>query len=375
MSQAPAPARSAANSMSSENRLKLGLFGANCSGGMAATNVPERWDGSWESNLALARMADEAGLEFLLPIARWRGYDGDTGFQNKILETATWATGLLASTRKITVFATVHTAFFHPLVAAKQIATMDQIGGGRAGLNIVCGWNDVEYGMLGLHLPLDSADRYAYGQEWYDILRRIWSSDTPFDWDGKYFQLKQVISEPKLNGGTLPPTINAGASSLGRDFGARNADVCFVVMSDLDTGQKDVAAIKAHAKGHYDRDVEVFTNCYVVCRPTVAQAQDYHHYYVEEQADWPAAEQLMASLGMTSKSFPPEFYTMYRSRFAAGHGAYPIVGDPDHVADQLEKVSQAGYAGTTISFVNYLDELPYFRDEVLPRLQAKGLRA
>jgi hypothetical protein len=98
---------------------------------------PERWDANWDQNRILAVMADEAGIEFLLPIARWIGYGGDTDFQNNTLEMITWATGLLASTRRMTIFATAHAAFTHPIVAAKQFATMDQIGGGRFGLNVV----------------------------------------------------------------------------------------------------------------------------------------------------------------------------------------------------------------------------------------------
>src|ERR1700692_4492158 len=54
--------------MGSRNRLKLGLFGANCSSGRAVTMVPERWSGSWPDCLRLAQMADEAGIEFMLPI-------------------------------------------------------------------------------------------------------------------------------------------------------------------------------------------------------------------------------------------------------------------------------------------------------------------
>jgi len=50
--------------MHSRNRLKLGLFGANCSSGRAVTLVPERWSGSWPDCLRLARMADDAGIEF-----------------------------------------------------------------------------------------------------------------------------------------------------------------------------------------------------------------------------------------------------------------------------------------------------------------------
>ena len=54
------------------NRLKIGLFGANCSSGRAVTLAPERWSGSWPDCLRLARMADEFGIEFMLPIGRWR---------------------------------------------------------------------------------------------------------------------------------------------------------------------------------------------------------------------------------------------------------------------------------------------------------------
>jgi dimethylsulfone monooxygenase len=55
------------------------------------------------------------------------------------------------------------------------------------------------------------------------------------------------------------------------------------------------------------------------------------------------------------------------------HG-FPIVGDPDRVASMLAILSQAGFNGVGISLVNYLDELPYLRDEVLPRLERLGLR-
>ena len=55
-------------------------------------------------------------------------------------------------------------------------------------------------------------------------------------------------------------------------------------------------------------------------------------------------------------------------------GGLPIVGDPDYVATQLSILSQAGLTGIGVSFVNYIDELPYFCDEVLPRLERQGLR-
>ena len=58
------------------NKLKLGVFSTNADGGLAITDVPERWTASWRDNLTAAQIADRAGLEFILPIARWRGFGG-----------------------------------------------------------------------------------------------------------------------------------------------------------------------------------------------------------------------------------------------------------------------------------------------------------
>ena len=71
----------------------LGTFASNCSGGMSVTKVPERWDNSWANNLRLAKLLDDAGIDFMLPIARWIGYGGETNFHGGVLETMTWATG------------------------------------------------------------------------------------------------------------------------------------------------------------------------------------------------------------------------------------------------------------------------------------------
>ena len=114
--------------------LKLGLFSANCSSGMAVTKIEDRWKATWDDNLALGKLADEVGIDFMLPIARWIGYGGDTNFHEGVLDPIALAAGLLAETERIFVFATIHTAFNHPLVAAKAMATVDQIGKGRAGL-------------------------------------------------------------------------------------------------------------------------------------------------------------------------------------------------------------------------------------------------
>lgn len=355
-----------------ENKLKLGFFSPNCSGGMAVTKVQERWVNSWDNNLRLAKLADEAGIEFLLPIARWIGYGGETDFHGSVLETITWATGLLGATRHINVFATVHTAFIHPIVAAKQLATADQLGRGRLGFNVVAGWNQPEYAAFGMDLPQKHSDRYALAQEWFDAIRKIWTSDVPFDWDGQYFKMKGIYGFPHPYEG-IPPIMNAAGSGEGREFAVRNADFLFAISVDLEKSRIEVADIKAKSQ-QIGRNTGVFTLCHCVCRPTKKEAEEYLRHYADEQADWGAVDNLMRLQGMHAQSFPEEALRTMRGRFAAGHGTYPLIGDPDTVADELAKVSAAGFAGTTLSFVDYAQEFPYFRDEVLPRLERKGLR-
>lgn len=354
------------------NKLKLGFFSPNCSGGMSVTKVPERWVNSWDNNIALAKLADDAGIEFLLPIARWIGYGGETDFHGSVLETITWATGLLAHTKHINVFATVHTAFIHPVVAAKQLATADQLSHGRLGLNVVAGWNKPEYDAFGIDLPQAHADRYALAQEWFDLINRIWAHEGPFDWNGRFFKGKGIYGFPRPYDGR-PPIMNAAGSGEGRQFAAKNADFLFKISIDVEKEKHEVDEIKANA-AKLGRSTGVFTLCHAVCRPTKKEAEDYYQYYSNEHADWGAVDNLMRLQGLHAQSFPEEALRTMRGRFAAGHGTYPLVGDPDTIAKEMAKIPAAGFAGCTLSFVDYAKEFPYFRDEVLPRLEKMGLR-
>lgn len=358
--------------MRNANTLKLGIFSANCSSGMAVTKVEERWRNTWENNIDLVKQCDEAGLEFMLPIARWIGYGGDTDFHGGVLETVTWAAGLTAVTRNIQIFATVHTAFNHPIVTAKQLATIDQLGGGRVGLNVVAGWNKPEYDAFGVELPSEHVERYARAQEWFDYVQKLWHEESAFDWNGKYFHGTGVYGNPRPVQEHVP-ILNAAASEEGRQFAVRNADFLFTPVFDFDQGRETVIGIEERARA-VGRKIGVFTFCTVVCRPTQREAEDYLDYYANQNADWEAVDYLMKLQGMHAQSFTPEALANFRDRFAAGHGGFPLVGTPDHVADQLEQLSATGLAGTTLAFVDYAKEFPYFREEVIPRLERKGLR-
>lgn len=358
--------------------LKLGLFGANCSNGRSYTTVPQRWDASWENNLRLAQLADDIGLECLVPIARWRGYGGETDVNGSSFESIAWACGLLAGTRAINVFCTVHVPLIHPILAAKQMATADQIGRGRLGLNIVCGWNEDEFGMFGVSKH-EHEDRYAQGDEWWSIVREIWRGQRPFDVDGRFYRLSGVRGQPAPYGEGVPMVMNAGSSPRGRDFAIANTDMHFDGVRSPEDSIERIRDTKARAAS-IGRSLQVWTPVGVVCRPTRVEAEEYLAYCVEH-ADWGALGHLAALHASDARHRTDEEGVLRRNgegplaRQVLARGSYCVVGEPDHVAAELTRLHDVGFDGLVLNFVNYLDELPYFAQEVLARLDDSGCRA
>ncbi len=359
-----------ANPMKGPNRFKLGVFSCNADGGLAITDVPERWRARWDDNLTAARIADRAGLEFMLPIARWRGFGGKNRVREHSFETFTWAAGLASATERIGLFMTVHVPIVHPVYAAKALASVDHISGGRAGLNIVCGWNPDEFAMFGVKLGDD-----AYGQagEWIDVIDRCYGTAQPFDFDGKYYQLKGVVSRPASIQAPRPVTMNAAFGPPGRNFAAQHCDYLFSTFAELEDGKKHVLDIRERA-GAVGREVGIYTVCHVVCRESQAEAEDYYHRYAVTDADHAAVDYHMASKKEFANSHDKSAFDMYRKRFAGGAGSFPLIGTPEKIVETLAAIAEQGYAGAALTFVNYTYELPFFCDRVLPLMKQAGLR-
>jgi len=357
------------------NAFKLGLFGVNCSSGLSLVNIPERWDGDWERGLAVAKQADEVGIECLVPLQRWKGYGGASDVNLHCLESIAWACGLLGQTQRISVFATVHATLLHPVFAAKQMATADCIGRGRFGVNLVPGSNAGEFHMFGHELD-EHANRYVMAQEWWDVIRRIWSGGDEFDFDGRFFKLQGVIGRPVPHRGTTPPMMNAGASPVGRDFAVRNSDMHYDFCQTPEDSRTRIAESKRRAA---PRSLQVWTPISIVCRPTQAEVDDFLAYCVEN-ADWEALDRRdvsrLSPRGSKTQSRESveaiRRHEQARSVIARDH--YSIFGTPDRVAGELARLSAVGFNGAAIIFVNYLQDLPYFVQEVLPRLENLGLR-
>jgi dimethylsulfone monooxygenase len=366
------------------NRYKFGLFGINCSGGMTPSRAPERWSADWDEMVEVAKLADEAGVEFLLPIAKWLGLGGTADMWGRSFETFTQAAALGALTKRTGLFVTAHVSLITAAFAAKAIATVDHATHGRAGLNIVCGWNPHEFSPHGV--TLSGERRYDHGLEWYQIYTKLLEGGPKFDWKGEFFDLRGLVTDPLPVQKPRPPVMSAAQSGDGQVFAARSADILFTSLQSIDVARETVERLTALAATWGQRP-EVYVQTQFVCRPTRTEAEEYAHYYAVEMADPDAIDYFARQRASTMSRSTKEGGTSADRALAAAlagarprhfpgmfPGMYPIVGTPDDVVAELEKIASIGVAGSTLVFLNYLKELPYFMQEVFPRLERKGLR-
>lgn len=367
--------RSETNPLFNDNRMKLGIFGGNVSNGCAVTTAPGSLKTSWQNSRFIGQLADRAGFEAVVPVARWKGFGGPSNFNGTCFETYTWAAGLAEATEHPAIFSTSHVPTVHPILAAKQATTIDHISGGRFALNIVCGWFQPELEMFGAPI-MEHDTRYEYAQEWLDVMKLLWTREEEWDFEGRFFKISRGFHEPKPIQQPFPAIMNAGGSPVGQRWAAKNADMAFVLLQqhDFEGAKKQVDHLRRLARDEFGREIGVWASAYVVARPTEKEAREYLHYYVVEKGDNEAVDNIARVLGIQSGVLPPEALEQFKFHFKAGWGGYPLVGTPEQITDELEQLSKAGLDGMLLSWLNYQDEGPAFMEQVLPLIEQAGLR-
>ena len=112
------------------------------------------------------------------------------------------------------------------------MATIDHVTHGRAALNIVCGWNQPEFDLHGVTIEQDK--RYEHGLEWWRVWAKLLEGGPEFDWEGTFFKLKRLHTDPVSVQQPRPLVMSAGFSPKGRDFAAQAADALFTTVTELE---------------------------------------------------------------------------------------------------------------------------------------------
>jgi probable F420-dependent oxidoreductase len=95
----------------------------------------------------------------------------------------------------------------HPLILAKQIATLDRLCGGRFALGVGIGWSAAEFEALGI--PFER--RAARTREYITLMRKLWSEQST-TFKGEFTDVKAVRAYPKPAAGAKLPILFGGES-------------------------------------------------------------------------------------------------------------------------------------------------------------------
>ncbi|XID91076.1 LLM class flavin-dependent oxidoreductase [Paenibacillaceae bacterium WGS1546] len=346
------------------NKIDFGVFLPIANGGWIISNASPRLDASYSLNRASTILAEELGLDFVMSMAKWRGYGGDTDHWGTSLESMTMMAGLAEATTRVKLFATVHTLLYHPVVAAKMFATLDQISGGRIGMNVVSGAYEKEFSQMGMwprHLDHDA--RYDLAGEWIRLVKRLWSEER-VDHQGAFFELNDCRSKPKPLQQPRPLILCAGASDKGMGFGIEEGDACFVGGSDLE----DLARVSRRAKGmaaEKNKTIKTYAMFTIIPDQPGMPAEERKRIY-QEGADVKAIQGILRSYGLEPDGRENSMVARSRNVFMTE----TISGDADEIVQRIRSIIEtASLDGMMLTFPDYIEDLRFFGERVLTKLR------
>lgn len=344
----------------------FGVFLPIANGGWILSSTAPRIDGSWDYNRNTAVLAEEHGLDFIMSMAKWRGYGGLTEHWRYSLDSQILMAALAAVTRRVKVWTTVHTLLQNPAVTAKMIATLDQISGGRAGLNLVTGAYKDEFDQMhAWRHDVNHDQRYDLADEWIGIIKRLWS-ESSVNFDGKYFKMTDCQSDPKPV--RRPFLVCAGTSTRGMRFTAGQMDAMFVSGSDDAELAKTSRGAKQLAR-EAGRSIRTYTMMTLVIGDSDAQAQAQAERY-RAGFDEGALHGMMRAYGFLDSEIGKEnaFVRSARSGFMAAR----LIGSAETLAQRIiEMLEVSELDGMMLIFPDYLAGIPRFAAEILPRIRAR----
>jgi probable F420-dependent oxidoreductase len=174
---------------------------------------------SREALLDTARRAEDGGFATILI----RDHFIAEPFGHQLAPLAALAT-VAAVTRRLRIGSLVFANDYrHPVVLAKEAATLDVLSGGRFELGLGAGFSRAEYEQAGIAFdpPHVRAERL---EEAVHVMKGLFSN-APFTFAGKHYSVSSLNSFPKPLQQPHPPILVGAASSRMLSIAARHADI------------------------------------------------------------------------------------------------------------------------------------------------------
>lgn len=360
-------------------RVPFGVFLPVGKGGFIMSSAAPPTPGTYEHNRQVTQLAEELGLGFVVSMARWRGWGGMTGQWDRTLESLTTTAALAEATERIRLFTTIHTNVFHPAAAAKMVATIDEISGGRAGVNLVAGSNPLDHGQMGLFADVPHSELYEIATEWLTVVKLLWSEER-VNFTGGRYTLTDCMSSPKPIQGSGVPVLCAATSDTGMRFTIEHATATLMNGTNLDnlveSGQR-AKRLAAEMNG----STQAVGLLMVVPGETDAAARARVDAF-NAAADVEALQNRSFEFSQSAKEWGRDEARAREARqmFLADHTTpaaitqNAAVGTPATIARELARVIHDGdFDWIAMYFPDYIEDLRIFGTEVLPLLAEYGI--
>lgn len=347
--------------------IRFAYWVPNVSGGLVVSNIEQRTSWDIDYNRRLAQAAERNGFDYALSQIRFTaGYGAE--YQH---ESVAFSHALLAATERLKVIAAILPGPWHPVVVAKQLATIDQLTGGRIAVNIVSGWFRGEFHAIG-EPWLEHDERYRRSEEFIRVLRGIWSEDD-FSFAGDFYRLHHYTLKPKPTAQPHPEIFQGGSSRAARDMAARVSDWYFTNGNSVEgiKAQVDDIRAKAAAAG---RTVKIGVNAFIIARDTEEQARAVLDEIIAK-ANPEAVNAFGAEVKQAGKASPEgegnwakstfEDLVQYNDGFRTN-----LIGTPDQIAERIVALKAVGVDLVLSGFLHFIEDVEYFGQQVLPRVRA-----
>ncbi len=269
--------------------------------------------------------------------------------------------------------------FVAPTLAARKIATFDQLTNGRICVHVIAGTSDQEQASEGDFLPKDQ--RYRRGEEYIGIIRRLWKQTDPFDHEGEFYKVRQAYSEVRPLQPSGPPLYFGGSSPAALEMGARCCDVFAMYgepLKETSTRMQQFDAVAAK----YGRRLGYNVSFRPIIADTEGAAWDKARKYLSdiESSGKPmlapqneSAKRLVELAGL-GEVYDERLWMSIASATGGQGNTSCLVGTPQQVGDAILNYYRLGVESFLIRGFEPLNDAAEFGRELIPYIK-HGARA
>lgn len=282
-----------------------------------------------------------------------------------------------ATTTRLQFLLAHRPGFVAPTVAARKIATLDQLTGGRLAVHLIAGGNDADQARDGDFT--DHGTRYRRTTEYAEILRRTWTEPRRFDHDGEFYRVVGQRSAIRCAQEPCVPLYGGGGSDAAVAALAPAVDVFMLWGEPLAETAAFMDRVRS-AAGPRAGGVRFSVSTRPILGATTAEAWDRAHHIVERieaaKAGRPAptpanqGSQRLLALADRQDVFDTCLWTATAKASGAPGNSTALVGTPDTVAEALVAYYDLGVTSLLIRGYDPLPDAVAYGEELIPRVRA-----